>query len=150
MAFHFRFQTLLNYKQQLEDMLELRFTIALQHFQQEQARLEALQRDREQQLATLAEQQRQGALPVAEILQTTAYLHVLHARIQEQEQRVAEAAAAAEAARQELVAMMKERKILEKLREKDHARFLRWVEKTVARVADETYLARIARLRRRG
>ncbi len=149
MAFHFRFQALLNYRQQLEDMLELRFAMALQRLQQEQARLDGLQQERERQLAELMGQRRAGTLAVADILQAVHYLRVLSERITEQEALVAEATAAAEAARQELVEMMKERKILEKLREKDRGVFVRWVDKTIARVADETFLARVARSRRR-
>jgi flagellar FliJ protein len=150
MAFAFRFQTLLNYKRQLEDMLEMKLAAATQRVLQERTALDNLMTTKSTTLSELSRQMSEGEVPLPALIQAEGYLKVLDDRIATQKVLLMHAEEAAEQARQELVEMMKQRKILEKLREKDLREFMHEIAKIESRTADEAYLARLVQRRRQG
>ncbi len=115
--FVFSLQKVLDYRQRLEEQ-------AIRHFAEAQRRLQAEQLLLAQLIQTrqdcLMRSERRHRLPIPMLEVEQTYLSALEERIEQQVQRVAEAEEALEARRQELVEAQRERKALERLREKHY------------------------------
>lgn len=117
--FRFKLDPLLRHRKHLEEECQKELAALQQTLAQETARLDALHGRRagaESRLRTL----QAGKTDVPAILDTMAYLRRLEGEIGAQEKTVETARLACENQRCELVAAMKGRKIIEKLKEKGH------------------------------
>lgn len=115
--FVFSLQKVLDYRQRLEEQAIRAFAEAQRQLHNEQAVLEHLLLSRE---ACLNLSHRTHRLTVEMLDVEQKYLSVLEERIQQQHQRIEEAKALLERRRQELIVAQRERKILERLREKQY------------------------------
>ncbi len=113
--FVFSLQKVLDYRQRLEEQAIRAFAEAQRHLENERALLAHLVGMRTRCLAG-SPRARTLAVQMLEVEQN--YLAVLEERIIQQRQRVAEAEQALEGRRRELIEAQRERKMMERLREK--------------------------------
>jgi flagellar FliJ protein len=122
--FIFRLQGYLDLKAKLEDQKKLEYGAAMAELEREKQILEDL-RSREQiQIAELKANLRQNGFSALEIESYHRYLTQLRLRVFTQEKKTEAAAALAEEKRLALVEAVRQRKTLEKLKEKAHVDFL--------------------------
>lgn len=142
MPFQFRLQTVLAFKEDLEEKIS--GELALLNAQAERSRraVEAVQASREDLLGEMDARRRAPRLDTEKILHDTLYLDRLNADIQIARRVLQERRAVARAKREELVGISRERRILEKLREKHQARYQRETDRKEATLADEVFLSR--------
>jgi len=115
--FRFRLQTLLNIEENRERQSQIAFTKAVHELRQEEAVLASYQQEQQEAQGTMLQEIRQGASP-RQLNAYDAYFGDLKERMKAQQARIAEAGKKAEEAQQELAERTKQRKILEKLRER--------------------------------
>jgi flagellar FliJ protein len=116
-AFHFRLESLLKYRRQLEEQSLIRLASATAELLQEQELLNNLQEESAEQLIALEECQ-QGIVTVAKLKMLRDYNDKLKEDIILQKQQVDQAAARRQLRIDETEQAMKDRKLVEKLREK--------------------------------
>lgn len=144
MIFRFRFETLLSLRRNLEELAQQKLAGALALLAEQQGKLEALRLQRRSLIAEFEEKKRQ-MLPVPLF---SLYMEVLSARereigagqllVESQQQLVLEI-------RQELTGRVRERKVLEKAREKDLQRFVQEQLRKEQGEADEQMVLRFGR-----
>ncbi len=144
MAYRFRLQTLLDYRASLEEEARLRLGREQHQLERQRRALEELGQRRQRVVEAFEEAKRQ-TLPASRFsyfYQTIAGIDEAMARqrqtIAAQEQVVAEA-------RQQLAAAMRERQIMERLRDRDLAAFLAEERRREQNVVDELMMLRFGR-----
>jgi len=135
-AFHFRLQTILNVKKQLEKSAKNELGIAMQKLEKQKQILAAIQLEKAQQEEECRQEGLSGVL-LAKLKQRMEYISVLHERDLAQQERVNEEMKNVDKVREKLIEIMKERKILEKLREKELALYRKEQEKAGQLLVDE-------------
>lgn len=135
-TFHFRLQTLLNVKKQLEKSIKNELGVAIQKMEQQKQILTYIQTEITKQEN---EYRKEGSSKtiLAKLKQRLDYISVMRLREGEQQERVNEALRNVDKIRERLVEMMKERKVLEKLREKEFSLFQKEQEKADQLLVDE-------------
>ena len=135
-AFHFRLQNILNVKKQLEKSAKNELGIAMQKMVKQKQILAAIQLEKAQQEEECRQEGLSGVL-LAKLKQRMEYISVLHERDLAQQERVNEEMKNVDKIREKLIEIMKERKILEKLREKELALYRKEQEKAGQLLVDE-------------
>lgn len=141
----FRLQTLLNHKQQIEEQHTVELARLAGEEQRAREELELLRAEERKQIAALAELVRQGAVDTHRYATAAAYIERLEAAIAEQIEAVQSAAQVAEAQREELVDVMKERRSLERLRDRQQAEAAVEESRREGRQVDDLTSSRYAR-----
>jgi flagellar export protein FliJ len=126
------------------DLLERQLAQLLAERGRLQALLRALRAQRSETHVLLQREQR-GTLRLERIRQHRLYLDWLRDRIDEEQRRLAELEGRIAAKREELIAMMQDKEMLERLKEKAEDRFLAQLENQEADFNDEISLAQFAR-----
>ena len=141
----FRLQPVLNYRQDIEDALQLELGRLLQEEQEARARLEELRAESERSMVELSAIQSAPRIDVPAIQQGYYYLEALQGVIEHQVVVVNEATERVEAKRRELVKAMQDRKVLEKLKEKYQREYADWVRRVEQTLADDVVTTRYNR-----
>jgi flagellar protein FliJ len=142
---NFRLQTLLNHKQQIEEQHTVELARLAGEEQRARDELELLRAEERKQLAALAELVRKGAVDTHKYATASAYIERLGAAIAEQIEAVQALAQAAETQRDELVDVMKERRSLERLRDRQQAEAAVEESRREGRQVDDLTSSRYAR-----
>ncbi|MBI3974213.1 MAG: flagellar export protein FliJ [Chloroflexi bacterium] len=140
--FTFRLQPVLEHKQRLEDAAQIELSRCWEAQRREEA---ALNEYAEAEAGAIRELERQrftGRLDIEALQLGLRYLDILKAQIQRQTQVVQRVQRQTEAKRQELVGYMQERKMLEKLRQRQLGVFTVEQNRLEAREVDELVVMR--------
>ena len=114
--FHFRLQSVLNVKTQQEDNLKNELGKAIQKLEAEKRILSSLERASLELTAEFNEKARKST--VHKLIEYNGYLSLLTSKIKLQKENVNQAALNVDKVREELVKAVKERKILDRFKEK--------------------------------
>ena len=117
-VFRFRLQNVLDYRTGLTDRARHELGVLQARVREAEEELAALHRSGERALQQLGEAQRSKALDFAEITRLLGYGIVLDQQIEAQQQVIAQRQQEADAQQQKVIALAKEAKALEKLRER--------------------------------
>ncbi len=134
--FGFRLQTLLNIKEQTEKNVQFELGIAVQEFIRQKNILNAIQFEIECQ----EKEYRKEAISkivLSKLKRRMEYISLIREKELLQQQRVNEEKINVDKIRERLVVIMKEKKVLEKLREKEFALFREEQEKAAQLLVDE-------------
>jgi len=134
--FVFRLESFFQLKRKLEDQAKLEYGQALAALEREKQKKAALERQKSAVLRAFREQLKKRVDAEA-FRQNNLFLDALKYRIRAQEQVIAQAEAFAETKRLALVEAMKERKMLEKLKEKHHETYMIEENRAEQRRVDE-------------
>lgn len=137
--FVFKLQRVLDLRAQEEEVKKNELALAERAWREEVARLEALRQRRAATMTALLAPELRG--DVAALLDGQRYLAVLAEDTARQQQQVAQARAAADAKRGELVVASQKKRVLEKLRDKRRAEWRQAEERAEQRFLDEMNLA---------
>jgi len=131
----FRLQTVLNYKTQQEENKKNELGKAIQQLEAEKKKLRIL----EGQLAKLVNEFNESAkkTTVTKLIEYNGFLSVLNKRIKAQKENVNLKAQIVDKIREELLEAVKERKILDKLKEKKLQEFFIETKKDEQKINDE-------------
>lgn len=133
--FRFSLQSLFEVKQTLKDKLQADFAEAEAAWRTALERQLDLERLYEEEIAAFEARAREG-VTAPELSGAAAYHEDLRERIQRAKAEVARTLKIMTEKREELVAVHKEIRVLEKLQEKQYAEYLKEVEKDEAKVMD--------------
>ena len=134
--FDFRLQVLLNVKRQLEKSVKNELGIAIRELERQKAILKEIQLD----IASQENEYRKdGArkIRVSKLRQRLEYLKAMYEKEDLQQQRVNEEIRNVDKIRARLIEIMKEKKLLEKLREKEFDRFRKEQDRIERVLVDE-------------
>jgi flagellar FliJ protein len=140
--FVFRLQSVLDYRQQLEDLAKVAFGEAQGGFFREEATLRRLRDDEARTVDHLEAIQGEGILDMENLQLGLRFLDVLKISVDRQVQVVERAKARVEARRNELVEAMQARKALEKLKEKQLAEYRKTEQQRELKEMDEMAVMR--------
>lgn len=115
--YQFKFEPLLNHRRYQEEVLQKELADLKKRLQSEQHQLRRLKKKKRRNVQLLEARQKQGR-PASELKLYVDFIDHLTAELKAQAERVMEAQRRFDATRQELMAAMKKRKVLEKLKEK--------------------------------
>ena len=141
MAFVFKLQGLLNWKKNLEELSQMRLAEKLKQLQVEEREIQELMKQRSSYYLELQGKSVRG-LKAAEYL---TYQHYFERSLQDlllREEKKKITLHEAEAEREKLVALSKQRKILEKLKEKRFRKFMYESEREERSKTDERVISR--------
>jgi flagellar FliJ protein len=141
----FRLQPVLNYRQDVEEALQLELSVLVAEGQAARDRLQALRDDAARAMEGIVGFQSQGTADVAIIEQGFVYLDVMARAVADQDVVVADATARADAKRQELVAAMQARKAMEKLKERHDRAYAAWADRVEQTRIDDMVTVRYNR-----
>lgn len=144
MAYKFRLEAVLRFRQNLEEVAQQKLARQLAELEARQGSLASLRQQREDMIAELEEEKR---LPIAAPF-FALRVEGIFRKEQEIETGLAqvdEAKAAVTLAREELAERMRDRKVMEKVRERDHQDFLQSRLKNELNEADEQVMLREAK-----
>jgi len=138
--FVFSLQKVLEYRQRLEEQAIRAFAEAQAQLMHEQAVLHKLLIEREE---CLRRSHRRQHLSVELLAVEQTYLSALEERIEQQRQRVAEAEKVLEEKRQALIEAQRERKTMERLREKQYEEWRQEWLRTEQKALDDLATVRV-------
>lgn len=122
--FYYRMQNILDIKYKLEEQAKQEFAQAQARYQQEQRKLFAIQKRREQYLDEMR-RQASNRLNVLELERCNQAIEILDEQIRMQKEQVFRAMAEVDKARERLNDVMQERKTHEKLKEHQFEQFMK-------------------------
>ncbi len=122
--FYYRMQNILDIKYKLEEQAKQEFAQAQARYQQEQRKLFAIQKRREQYLDEMR-RQASDRLNVLELERCNQAIEILDEQIRMQKEQVFRAMAEVDKARERLNDVMQERKTHEKLKEHQFEQFMK-------------------------
>lgn len=135
-GFKFSLQTLLSLKEQLEKSAKNDLGLAIQTLEKEKAKLASLDAG----ISHLTEEYRSaamGAVDPARIREIKAYLETQYKARDKQKGVIKSCQENVDKIREKVVSLMKERKVLEKLKEKERERFMKEEELKERKITDE-------------
>lgn len=135
-AFKFRLQKVLDYKQQVEDTKKQELFRLMKIFHEEEKVLIKLHELLLKKLSEFEEKQ-QGELDILELLFYSGYISRLNGEIEQQREKLKQLALQIEQKRGEVIAASKERRIMEKLREKKYKEFMKEESRREQKFLDE-------------
>jgi len=144
MAYHFKLETILGLRRNLEELAQQKLARELALLAAEKLRLAALQQERQELIAEFEEEKRRKMSAPFFVF----YVEGIFRKEQEIEAgfaRVEAAQAAVVRAREELAAKMRDKKVMEKARERDYQKFLLAALKKEQSEADEQMVLRFGR-----
>ena len=133
--FIFKLQTVLNIKQQHEDNKKNELGKAIQLLEAEKQKLIALEKLQVETIREFNEKTRKAT--VYKLIEFNEYLSLLNSKIKSQKEEVNNAALYVDKVREELLLAVKERKILDKLKEKKHDEYMIEQKKLEQKTNDE-------------
>ena len=140
----FNLQTVLDHRQFVEDTLKKELADVRRQASAEKRQLEALKRKEMNTAATLKNEQAEG-LSSDRVVAFHAYLQRLSARITDQQRIVAEIKVQETEKQDELIAAMKKRQILEKLKEQGLEKYNQRMQKKEMHFIDEVAVNQFVR-----
>jgi len=144
-VFKFRLQTLLKHKERQEKSLQLDLAALREAHRQECLVLTALEEEQKAQQRLLRERQTMGRLDIPAIGLILGYMELLQAKEASQRDAIAILEQKIERRREELVAVMRERKTIEKLRERQYESYLLDQKRLESKVTDEISMSQYNR-----
>ena len=135
-SFKFRLQKVLDYKQQVEDTKKQELFHLMKIFHEEEKVLIKLHELLLKKLSEFEEKQ-QGELDILELLFYSGYISRLNGEIEQQREKLKEIARQITQKREEVIAASKERRIMEKLREKKYKEFMKEESRREQKFLDE-------------
>lgn len=139
--FRFHLQQILDFRRQHEEVKELEFAQASRVLRQEEERLTFFRKRRDHYQQELVDRQTAGMSP-GEIAIYHAYAEHMKEKIQWQMEALETARKQVEEKKGELLAAQKDRKILDRLRERKHQAFLLDTKRQERKQLDEVALGR--------
>ena len=133
--FIFKLQTLLKVKIQMEDNLKNDLGKAIQKFEEEKAKLRRLEFEKSRYIMEFNEKSRKTT--VNNLIKFNNYISFLAVKILNQKENINLASRNVDKIREELIKIVKERKILDKLKEKKYGVFQKELLKDEQRLNDE-------------
>ncbi len=133
--FNFKLQTLLKVKNQMEDNLKNDLGKAVHKLEGEKVKLRRLEFEKNRNILDFNEKSKKTA--VHNLIKFNHYLSFLAVKIQDQKENINFASRNVDKIREELIKIVKEREILDKLKEKDYDFFLKEQLKDEQRLNDE-------------
>ncbi len=145
MPFQFRLETILRLRDSEEGQLRDQLAILNAAVTQSEAEIVRLEGVREDHLEVIDGHRSAPSPDLEKIRQDGLYLERLNADIKSTNRLLEEQRSVADAKRVELVSKRRERRILEKLREKHRTRYLKELDRKEATLVDELSLTRYSR-----
>jgi len=133
--FIFKMQSVLNIRKQKEDSIKNELADAMRKLEAEKRKLAELEDRLENTVREFNEKTKKST--VHELIEFNEYLSVLNSRIRSQKENVNIVAQYVDKVREELVKAMKDRKILEKLKDRQYEQFLMEQKKLEQKTNDE-------------
>lgn len=141
MRYSFKFETLLNYKKRLEEVAQQVLAQKMTERAEAEQKLNRLKTRKGECLFELIEKRTKG-IPAAQHLLYINYLNLLAKDIAIQEEVVRALTRAVEEARQKLLKLSREKKMIEKLKKKDFNAFTQEIIRMEQKENDELVLTR--------
>lgn len=141
----FRLQPVLNYRQSLEDALQLELARLQIEEQAARAQLEILRTESSHSMEEIRSLQLLPRPDIGAIQQGFVYLGALGAAIEHQVVLVLAATERLEAKRRAVIAAMQDRKVLEKLKQRHDRAYAEWATQVEARELDDMVTVRYRR-----
>ncbi|MFA6283054.1 MAG: flagellar FliJ family protein [Desulfurivibrionaceae bacterium] len=144
MAYHFRLETVLGLRRNLEELAQQKLARELTLLEEQKLRLAALKQERQDLIAEFEERKhRQMLAPVFALFMEGIFrkeqeIEAGHALVEAQQGAVVRA-------REELASKMRDKKVMEKARERDYQKFLLAALKKEQNEADEMMVLRFGR-----
>lgn len=120
--FNFKLQTLLKVKSQQEDNMKNELGKAIRKLEEENAMLRRLEFEKNKNIFEFNEKTRKTT--VDKLIKFNDYISLLNLKILDQKENINQAARNVDKVREELIKIVKERDILDKLREKKYEAYL--------------------------
>lgn len=133
--FNFRLQPLLNVKSHQEDNMKNELGKAIGKLEKEKAILSGLECKEEKLIREFNEKSKKST--VEKLIKFNEYLSFLNSEIKQQKENVNCAARIVDKVREKLIEIVRERKILDNLRDRKHEQFLFEQQKEEQRLNDE-------------
>lgn len=134
--FVFKMQSLLNIKKQMEESLKSELGKAVQKLELEKSRLSKLQAEKEECIYNLNSKSSQGII-VSKIQGYNSYISLLNEKIKIQKENINYAQNIVDKYREQLIKMIQEKEMLEKLKEKKYQEYLLELAKEEQKINDE-------------
>lgn len=134
--FIFKMQSLLNIKRQMEQSLKNELGKAVQKLELEKNRFKSLEIEQEECISNLNSKSSKGII-VSKIQEYNSYISLLKEKMKIQKENINYAQNIVDKYREQLIKMMQEKEILEKLREKKYAEYLIEELKEEQKIIDE-------------
>jgi len=134
--FNFKLQSVLDLKVQMEDNKKNEFGSAVQKLEYEKKVLENIKHEKEKNINVFGNELKNKA-KVSTIRQINSYISLLGQKIEVQKENVNKASNIVDKKREELLEAVKERKIMDKLKEKEYCLFLKQELKEEQKIIDE-------------
>jgi len=134
--FNFKLQSVLDLKIQMEDNKKNEFGSAVQKLEYEKKVLENIKHEKEKNIDVFGNELKNKA-KVSTIRQINNYICLLGQKIEVQKENVNKASDIVDKKREELLEAVKERKIMDKLKEKEYCLFLKQELKEEQKIIDE-------------
>jgi flagellar export protein FliJ len=144
MGFVFRYQTLLDWKRNLEELAQIKLAETAERLRAQEEAIRQLNERRRREEAELQHKMVKG-IEVGELLTYKQSEEDSYRELLGMEERRQEITREMEQERQRLVGLMRERKTLEKLEERSLKAFNRRMDKLEQKTVDELFLARTHR-----
>jgi flagellar FliJ protein len=141
----FRLQAVLNYREDLEEALQLELGRLQAEEHVARGRLETLRGESDRTLAATGELLSDARPDMSAVQQGFVYLEALQLRIEALLVELAELAARVEAKRREVVEAMQARKVLEKLKQRHERAYAEWARQAEQRLVDDMTTVRHSR-----
>lgn len=129
-------QSVLNIKKQIEDSLKNELAKALRVLEEEKLVLNELKEEKKRCMSDVNSEVSKG-VTVEKLRNYNAYISFVKQKISNQTERVNLAKKTADKYRDELISAVKERKMLETLRDKQYSEYLKEEEKKQQKIVDE-------------
>jgi flagellar FliJ protein len=133
--FHYKLQPLLRVKSQQEDNQKNELGKAVRKLEREKAVLKKLEKEEEELINEFNEKSKKST--VEKLIKFNEYLSYLNSRIKQQKENVNCAARNVDKVREELIRIVKERKILDNLKDRKYEQYLIEEQKQEQRLNDE-------------
>ena len=134
--FIFKLQSLLNIKTQTEESLKQELGKAVQKLEREKNKLKKLEFQKEECIENLTNKTSQG-ISVGKIQEYNSYISLLKEKIQLQKENINYAQSIVDKYREQLIKVMQEKEMLEKLKEKKYETYLAEQAKEEQKINDE-------------
>lgn len=115
--FKFRMEQILNIKRQMEESIKIDLANAIRNIKEEKDKLDSLNMQKKDNIGQFKESMAKG-MNVQKMKEYNSFIDLLETRINSQKKAINEAETVADKIRERLVQVVKEKKILEKLKEK--------------------------------
>lgn len=135
-GFNFKLEPILSLKRQLEDSKKNELGKAIQILETEKKVLKKLKEEKKRCMSEVTGKVSEG-VTIDKLRSYNAYISFIEEKINKQSEIVKHAQENADKYREELVQIIKERKMLETLKEKQHAQYLKEQEKKYQKAIDE-------------